>query len=62
MGHFTVLGDEIETALEAAEAHFNACLMYKCVTSFECPSAARLQFQFDSLKIGDEQTRVESKK
>ena len=26
MGHFTVLGDEIETALEAAEAHFTALL------------------------------------
>ena len=26
MGHFTVLGDEIETALEAAEAHFTTLL------------------------------------
>ena len=26
MGHFTVLGDEIETALEVAKAHFTALL------------------------------------
>jgi 5-(carboxyamino)imidazole ribonucleotide synthase len=26
MGHFTVLGDDVETTLEAAEAHFAALL------------------------------------